>query len=132
MALGSALVVSRVSIRRHWLVFAALLALIAINYAVPVGRVTFNSRAAESVFYGLLVFSPVFCAGLLFSSSFRESSSTATDFGANLLGAIVGGIGEYLSLIAGYQFLLILVALCYVLAIATRRRPSLLATVTAT
>ena len=124
MALASALVVSRVEIRRRGWIAAALLALIAINYAIPVGRVTFDSRIAESVFYGLLVFSPVFCAGLLFSSSFKESSSTATDFGANLLGAMVGGVGEYLSLLAGYQFLLILVACCYLLAIATRRLPA--------
>ena len=88
---------------------------------MPVGRVTFDSRAAESLFYGVLVFSPVFCAGLLFSSSFKASSSTATDFGANLLGAMVGGVGEYLSLLAGYQFLLILVAACYLAAIATGR-----------
>jgi hypothetical protein len=119
MALASALVASRVEIRRRGLIAAALLALIAVNYLVPVGRVTFDSRIAESLFYGLLVFSPVFCAGLLFSSSFKESSSTAEDFGANLLGAMVGGVGEYLSLLAGYQFLLILVAGCYLLAIAT-------------
>jgi spermidine synthase len=119
MALASALVVSRVEIRRRGVVAAVLLALVALNYFVPVGRVTFESRAAESIFYGLLVFSPVFCAGLLFSSSFKRSSSTAADFGANLLGAIVGGVGEYLSLLAGYQFLLILVALCYVAAIMT-------------
>ena len=103
--------------RRRGPIAVALLALIALNYAIPVGRVTFDSRLAESVFYGLLVFSPVFCAGLLFSSSFKESSSTADDFGANLLGAMVGGVGEYLSLLAGYQFLLILVALS-----ATSRR----------
>jgi spermidine synthase len=119
MALAGALVASRTEIRRRAPVAAALLALVAVNYFVPVGRVTFASRAAESLFYGLLVFSPVFCAGLLFSSSFKRSSSTATDFGANLLGAIVGGVGEYLSLLAGYQFLLVLVALCYVAAVAT-------------
>jgi hypothetical protein len=83
-----------------------------------VGRVAFNTRIAESLFYGALVFSPVFCAGLLFSSSFKESASTATDFGANLLGAMVGGVCEYLSLVAGYQFLLVLVAACYIAAIA--------------
>ncbi len=120
MALASALVAGRVEIRRRGL-SAALLGLIALNYFVPVGRVTFDSRAVESLFYGALVFSPVFFAGLLFSSSFKESSSTATDFGANLLGAMVGGVGEYLSLLAGYQFLLILVAGCYVAAIATGR-----------
>ncbi len=124
MALASALVASRVEIRRRGWIAAALLVLIALNYAVPVGRVTFDSRIAESLFYGVLVFSPVFCAGLLFSSSFKKSSSTATDFGANLLGAMVGGVGEYLSLLAGYQFLLILVACCYLLAIATRRLPA--------
>ena len=122
MALASALVASRVEIRRKGPIAAALLALIAVNYLIPVGRVTFDSRIAESVFYGLLVFSPVFCAGLLFSSSFKESSSTADDFGANLLGAMVGGVGEYLSLLAGYQFLLMLVAICYIVAIVTRRR----------
>ena len=120
MALASALVASRFNIRRRGPVAAALLLLIAVNYAVPVGRVTFDSRALESVFYGALVFSPVFCAGLLFSSSFRESSSVATDFGANLLGAMVGGVGEYVSLVAGYRFLLLLVGGCYVAAIAAR------------
>jgi hypothetical protein len=34
----------------------------------------------------------------------------------------VGGVGEYLSLLAGYQFLLVLVAGCYILAIVTRQR----------
>ena len=121
MALASALVASRVEIRRRAPIAAALLALIALNYLIPVGRVTFDSRAAESLFYGVLVFSPVFCAGLLFSSSFKESSSTANDFGANLLGAIVGGVGEYLSLLAGYRFLLALVGVCYLLALASRR-----------
>jgi hypothetical protein len=119
MALASALVASRVEIRRRSLIAAALLALIALNYLIPVGRVPFGSRMSESLFYGVLVFSPVFCAGLLFSSSFKKSSSTADDFGANLLGAMVGGVGEYLSLLAGYQFLLLLVAGCYLLALAT-------------
>jgi len=122
MALAGAIVASRVVVTRRWPIAVALLALVAINYAIPVGRVTFDSRAAESVFYGALVFSPVFCAGLLFSSSFRESTTAAADFGANLLGAIVGGAGEYLSLLAGYRFLLVLVAICYVVAIASGRR----------
>jgi len=120
MALVAAIAAGRTHVTRHAPIAVALVALIAINYAIPVGRVTFASRAAESVFYGALVFSPVLCAGLLFSSSFRESTSAAADFGANLLGAIVGGVGEYVSLLAGYRFLLVLVAVCYVIAIVTR------------
>ena len=123
MALASAVVASRVEIRRTGPVAATLLGLIAINYLLPVGRVSFSSRAAESIFYGALVFSPVFVAGLLFSRSFRDSASAAADFGANLLGAMMGGIAEYLSLLAGYRFLLILVAGCYLLAVILGRDP---------
>ena len=74
-------------------------------------------RIVESVFYAALVFSPVLCAGLIFSSSYKRSESTAQDFGTNLLGAMVGGVGEYISLLAGYRFLLVLVAACYLIAV---------------
>jgi len=121
MALASTLVAARVELRRPWIVAAILFGLLALNYLLPIGRVGLNSRAAESVFYGLLVFSPVLCAGLLFSSSFKRSPSAAADFGANLLGAMVGGVCEYLALLEGYQFLLILVALCYLAAVLTAR-----------
>jgi len=122
MALVSACVASRVDIRRRWPIVAALVALLALNYVLPIGRVAFGSRAAESLFYGALVFSPVLCAGLLFSTSYKQSSSTAGDFGANLFGAMVGGVCEYFSLLTGYQFLLILVAGCYLLAVASTVR----------
>ena len=122
MALVSALVASRVDIRRRWPIAAALVALLALNYVLPIGRVAFGSRAAESLFYGALVFSPVLCAGLLFSTSYKQSSSTAGDFGANLFGAMVGGVGEYFSLLTGYRFLLILVAGCYLLAVVSTVR----------
>jgi SAM-dependent methyltransferase len=117
MALASAFVAARVEVRRAGPIAAALLGLIVLNYLLPVGRVSFSSRFAESVFYGALVFSPVFFAGLLFSRSFRDSPSAAADFGANLFGAMMGGVAEYLSLVAGYRFLLILVAGCYLLAV---------------
>src|SRR5207253_11144483 len=42
MALASALVASRFAIRRRSIVAAALFVLIAVNYAVPVGRVAFD------------------------------------------------------------------------------------------
>jgi Spermine/spermidine synthase domain len=125
MALASATLVARVpalsaaegDIRRPWAVAGVLFGLLALNYVLPIGRISFESRVVESAFYGLLVFSPVFCAGLLFSSSFKRSPSAAIDFGANLLGAMIGGVGEYLSLLEGYRFLLILVAGCYLAAV---------------
>jgi hypothetical protein len=122
MALASAAVASRIEIRHRWSIGLPLIGLIVLNYWLPVGRVAFDSRLLTSLFYGALVFSPVFFAGLLFSRSFRESSSAAADFGANLLGAVAGGVGEYLSLLAGYRVLLIIVAGCYLGAIVADRR----------
>ena len=74
------------------------MALLAVSYAVPIGRITFESRVAESIFYSILVFSPVLCAGLLFGSAIKRSTTLARDYGTNLLGAMVGGVAEYLSL----------------------------------
>jgi hypothetical protein len=118
MALFSTMVVARIRLQRRWPIAIALVALLAANYALPIGTIAFGSRLLESTFYGMLVFSPVLCAGLLFSASFKRSPETAADFGANLFGAMIGGVGEYLSLVAGYRFLLLLVAGCYLVAVA--------------
>ncbi len=122
MALVANYVVTKVEIRRPWLVGGVLLALLALNYLIPVGAIGFESRALESLFYAVLMFSPILCAGLLFGSAIKRSTSLARDYGTNLLGAMVGGVGEYLSLLTGFRALLFLIALCYIGAIVTRRK----------
>ncbi len=121
MALLANWVVARVEIRRPRLVGAILVALLAANYVVPVGAIGLESRALESLVYSVLVFSPIFCSGLLFGSSIKRSPDVTVDYGANLLGAMVGGVAEYLSLLMGFQFLLILVGAFYLAALATRK-----------
>jgi hypothetical protein len=121
MALAATFVVSRRDIRRPWLIGAVLVALLAIGFALPIGRVTFSTRVAESAFYSMLFFSPVFCGGLLFGSAIKRSSSLARDYGTNLLGAMAGGVAEYASLALGYRALAVIIAACYVGAILVRR-----------
>jgi hypothetical protein len=121
MALLANWTVAHVEIRRPRLVGAVLLALLTLNYFVPVGTFAIESRPAESLVYSLLVFSPIFCAGLLFGSSIKRSEDVTVDYGANLLGAMIGGVAEYLSLLMGFQFLLILVAVFYAAALGTRK-----------
>jgi len=122
MALAANFIVFRVEIRRQWLVGAVLVVLLGFNALIPIGRVTFDSRAAESVFYAILMFSPILCAGLLFGSAIKRSTSLPRDYGTNLLGAMVGGIAEYFSLVTGFAWLLLLVAAFYVAALLTARR----------
>jgi SAM-dependent methyltransferase len=122
MAMAATWVVSRIEVRRPWLVGGVLLALLAASYALPIGRLALGSLAAESFVYALLMFSPIFCAGLLFGSSLKRAPDVSAAFGANLLGAMVGGVAEYLSLITGYQFLLLAVGAAYVAALVSRPR----------
>ncbi len=121
MALAANFVVSRREITKPWLVGSALIGLLALNFLIPVGRMAFDSRAVESLFYAVLMFSPIFCAGLLFGSAIKRSTSVARDYGTNLLGAMVGGVGEYLSLVTGFRALLVVIAVCYLAALAARQ-----------
>ena len=120
MALVGNWIVARRSVQRPWVVGAILLGLLAVSYAVPVGRIGFQSLTAESVFYAGLLFSPVLCAGLLFGSAIAQSTSIARDYGTNLLGAMAGGIAEYLSLQTGYRTLILVIAACYLGALLAR------------
>ena len=56
---------------------------------------------------------PVLFAGLIFSTTFRESKSASSCFGANLIGATIGGFAEYLSMAIGFQNLSLLVIAAY-------------------
>jgi len=122
MAMAATWIVSRTEIRRPWLVGGFLLALLAASFALPVGRLAFESLGLESAVYALLMFSPIFCAGLLFGSSLKRTADIPSAYGANLLGAMVGGVAEYMSLVTGFQMLLIVVGGCYLAALAARPR----------
>jgi hypothetical protein len=56
---------------------------------------------------------PIFFAALIFSHSFRDVSDTASAFGANLLGVVVGGTVEYSSMVWGLNSLYIATAAMY-------------------
>lgn len=60
---------------------------------------------------------PIFFAGLIFSSTFREASQPALAFGANLIGAMLGGFCEYLGMWVGSQALGAIVATAYALSL---------------
>jgi hypothetical protein len=64
----------------------------------------------------VLAFFPIFTANLVFTQRFKDVGESTTAFGANLLGAMVGGLIEYSALVVGYRALLIIVAVLYGLA----------------
>jgi hypothetical protein len=94
---------------------AGILFGIACAYFVPFNRIP-GSAALVGSFAALIFAIPVFFAGLLFASEFRSAESPAAALGANMLGAVVGGLLENLSLIIGMKALLLVAALLYSLA----------------
>ena len=63
-----------------------------------------------------IAFAPVFLANLVFAQRFRDVGASTVAFGANLLGAMVGGVLEYAALLTGYRALLAIVFILYLLA----------------
>lgn len=120
-------VLAAIEVARRWRpaqpawLYVALLAAVVVAYVVPVHvllGLDFWPRFGLAV---LIWFTPIFIANLVFAERFRNVEASNIAFGANLLGAMVGGVLEYVALITGYQALLILVALLYGAAFLTGR-----------
>lgn len=111
----------RVRIGRPFALFVVLLAGLLLAAAVPTSRLLDLPVVARFLAASALSFFPIFVANLLFAERFRDALDPTAAFGANLLGAVVGGALEYLSLLTGYRSLLVLVAALYGLAYVMAR-----------
>jgi hypothetical protein len=101
----------------RWL-YVALIASILLVYAVPHRAVLDLSFAGRVAWTALAVPLPIFFAGLVFSGTFRRTSRPAVVFGANLIGAMVGGFAEYLSMAMGSRALVVVVIGAYLVSLA--------------
>jgi hypothetical protein len=81
-------------------------------------ELTFASRLLWTM---LVVPLPVFFAGLIFSTTFREAAVPSAAIGANLIGAMVGGFCEYLAMAVGSHRLALLVIAAYLGSLLTMR-----------
>jgi hypothetical protein len=70
----------------------------------------------------LVVFVPVFFAGVIFAAVFRESRQPDVDFGWNIAGIVAGGLSEHLSLVLGFNGLLLVAIAFYLLSALGARR----------
>ena len=105
-----------------WVLYVALIASLVLTWLMPQQDLVSLPIVARFLSGAALAFAPVYLANLIFAQRFSDVETTATAFAANLLGAMVGGVLEYLALITGYRFLLVLVGVLYALAFLTRLR----------
>ena len=114
----------RFTLRRPSVVYVALFGWLAVAWAVEPSYLLALEAPLRLAAAIALSFGPIFLANVIFADRFRSSAASTVAFGTNLLGAMLGGILEYASLIVGYRNLLVVVALLYALAFALTSRQS--------
>ena len=115
------LVVLRVGKVSYTWAYAIIFVSLAAGLVVAPSHFLALGYAARAVVGCLRVALPIFGAGLVFASSFRRAVLPPAALGWNLLGAMLGGLGEYLSLITGVQALGFGIIGLYVLSLAALR-----------
>ncbi len=110
--------------RRAWPFYAGLLLSLGLAFALPPEQLLVDPPALRYALAALVAFAPVFFANLVFTYSFRDVAAADMAFASNLVGAMVGGVLEYLALLTGYRWLIVVVAVVYGAAylLATRWR----------
>jgi SAM-dependent methyltransferase len=111
-----------VTFRRPVWLYGVLVAFLAVAYVVPPTWVLSLAVPLRFLVAVALAFAPIFMANLVFTQRFKDVGSSTVAFAANLLGAMVGGVLEYASLLVGYRALLIVAAVLYGCAFAFGRR----------
>lgn len=112
MVLSANLLAMRLKSFRFYF-YLPLIASMILLYCTPSDFILGLSLAGRLVWVLIMVPLPIFFAGLVFSTTFRESGSASSSFGANLIGATIGGFTEYLSMAIGFQSLSLLVIAAY-------------------
>ncbi|MEX2555738.1 MAG: methyltransferase domain-containing protein [Actinomycetota bacterium] len=103
--------------------YGLVIATLAMTYLWPISRwglaPGIGAYAAAAVYLGV----PIFLAAVIFATAFRNVRLGSEALASNLLGAVLGGVLEYLSLALGIRALSLLAATMYLAAFAFWVRP---------
>ena len=93
--------------------FAILFGGLALSWVFPDSWLLSMPVGLRALVAVLIAFLPIFAANVIFAKRFTDTADGTASFGANLLGAMLGGCLEYAALIIGFHGLLIIAALLY-------------------
>jgi spermidine synthase len=103
-------------------VYALLVGSCLALYFVDLSRFAFLPYAGKVVVVGLLTSWPMLFSGIVFIRSFAAVPAKDEALGANLFGALVGGLLQAVTFLTGIKALLVIVAAFYLVAFVTRPR----------
>ena len=115
MLVAANLYVARRRPRRLEPYYALLVGCLIANYLLPWHRLPYSAPAIGTLLSLAYCF-PVFAAGIVFTETFRRCERKSSAFGANIVGAVAGGLAQNISFIVGLKALLLAAAFFYALA----------------
>jgi len=115
------LYVSRVRQPRLAIHYAMLAAGLLGGYLIPIRRLLDVGWYAAAIGATALLMVPLLFAGVIFASSLRRCNSVPSAFSSNLLGAILGGLCEYVSMAVGFRPLYLIAMALYAASFACLR-----------
>ncbi len=104
------------------LCFASLFVLVGVSYFVPITSLLNLSIFWKWVLGSAIVSLPLFFSALIFASIFKTREQAVYSLGYNLIGAILGGLVEYGSMVTGIKSLYLFSLIFYLLAYGFQRR----------
>jgi len=108
---------AKFKIKNTNLFYGFLFISLLINFVVPTSFfLNIDIALLRYILVSIITFIPIFLSNIIFTKSFRDTQKADIAFGSNLLGAMIGGMLEYLALVTGYQALLIVALLAYLMA----------------
>ena len=107
--------VSRRKVGRLEPYYALLVVFLLLNYFFPWQALPYAARTV-GVFLSTAYAVPVFFAGVIFTEAFRRYPQKSAAFGANIVGAVAGGLAQNISFIFGMKMLLVCAACFYISA----------------
>src|SRR5262249_25516882 len=105
-----------------WPYYVGLFVTLALNCVVPLDFFLGWPRLAQVIASCVLVFAPIGFAGVIFAVSFRRTAQADRAFGANIAGAMLGGLAENTSMLLGFQYLVLVAIGFYALSAVFSRR----------
>jgi tRNA1(Val) A37 N6-methylase TrmN6 len=97
--------------------YACLFIALLINFLLPLSALNNLPYVERLCLGGLILSTPLFFAAMIFASIFSTVGDTSKALGMNLLGSLIGGALEYLSMMVGINALNVLAAALYALAL---------------
>jgi len=106
----------------RWFTYLLLFVLLIVDLVLPYSLFDVLPSAARITVAAAFAALPIFLSGLIFSRAFRDAKNPAQALGANLMGAVIGGVLENAVMIGGTPLLGVLAIILYGFSAVVLRR----------